>query len=622
MYFVFFALALVTSCAEPQELEHGAGCDGECDAGSLLQRKLPRQQTVTAGARAATNSNKSSFRNLLVFFDGTLLDVNHTCDFVEGRYCDSNIVDMWRQTTGVDDNQLTFYMNGAGIDNIGPVGDAATGQSANYRAKIAYRWLVSVYQPGDKIFAFGHSRGCISARILQGMIHRVGIAKKGDEDEALAASYKDSKTAKFKESGKAWPDSYMVHFLGLFESVLRTVSSALDIKSWHLTISPAVKTFAHAMALGEIRRIYEVNELIVPSTTKATQVWFAGQHGDLGGNIESNGIADISKAWMVDHAIASGMMMRKGWEANLIIDAQGETHTDREVHGADSTGWFFRNPGYCRQEAGFGDTPIKVHKSVRDRMGTFGGLNGLVPGWNPPQWCCSNFTWVNNIEWVSNSAYDAVAQSPPSSKPQWVRVVLGKLENAKTRRSTPKWYARVQQWHSSKALAELTNYKWGDRTYSSSKHYPSNAGEPTNTFCPSDPTSGSCDFSSAILALMPADASSVDEFLIEVWEENVKDDLVGRFVLRYDDPSAVEMLPRDIDGPDGNAVFWAKLDIYRDDNSVKAVLGNTEKPAQCTWLLDTMLHKTEYHMCNRLFTSVNKKRTCESYIKDLTCNEC
>merc|ERR1719491_399350 len=107
------------------------------------------------------------------------------------------------------------------------------------------------------------------------------------------------------------------------------------------------------------------------------------------------------------------MILKEGWEADLTINAQADVRSDRAVSGIDSTGWAFRDPGHCRQEAGFGDTPIKIHKSVKDRM-------ELVPGWVAPQWCCSNYDFVNNIEWVSNKAYDAVVQSPKSSHPQWV----------------------------------------------------------------------------------------------------------------------------------------------------------------------------------------------------------
>ncbi|KAG2357751.1 hypothetical protein BDR07DRAFT_1419450 [Suillus spraguei] len=39
----------------------------------------------------------------------------------------------------------------------------------------AYRWLSDTYQPGDKIFLFGFSRGAYQVRALAGMIHEVSI---------------------------------------------------------------------------------------------------------------------------------------------------------------------------------------------------------------------------------------------------------------------------------------------------------------------------------------------------------------------------------------------------------------------------------------------------------------
>jgi len=633
MWSVFCAALLVGTLARSHDLEHSANCDADCDAGSLLQRgkvtdKSESPNTLNLELAGAADSNKRSSRNLLVFFDGTGCSLEKLCDFREG-YCESHIAKMYRQTKSVDNSQLAYYMTGVGTDDTGAPLDSATGESSNTRAKEVYSWIAGVYQPGDKIFAFGHSRGCISARILQGMIHRVGIAKKGYDKEAIEASYRDSNTEKFNAANKSYPGSNTVHFLGLFESVLRTLSDALPKEMWHMAISPAVQTFAHAMALGEWRKRYEVSELIVPETTHATQVWFAGQHADLGGGRESDGINNISKAWMVDQAIASGMRMPSGWEASLNLNAQGDLRADRPVHGIDGVGWAFRNPYYCRQEAGFGDAPIKVHQSVKDRMGTPGKLDGLVPGWVPPQMCCSDYEFLNNVEWVSNDAYDKAVQSPVGSFPQWAKVVLGRLENAKTRRSQPKFYARVQEWHSSKPLTPLTDRKWGDRTYDAEKDkYPQKEGVPTEFYCPSTPTlvgsdRGSCDFTGTLYPMLPADAASVDEFLIEVWEENLHDDLVGRFVLKYDDPSVTEMMPRDIDDPDGasNAVFWAKLDLYTDDDKVKEHLNpsdpspvSTTAHAQCIHFFDLLLKKSESEMCKPVINS------CSAFIDDLTAN--
>jgi len=318
--------------------------------------------------------------------------------------------------------------------------------------------------------------------------------------------------------------------------------------------------------------------------------------------------------------------MPSGWEANLNLNAQGDLHSDQPVHGIDGIGHAFRNPYYCRQEAGFGDAPIKVHQSVRDRMGTPGQLGGSVPGWVPPQMCCSNYGFLNNIEWVSNDAYDKAVQSPIGSFPQWAKVVLGKLENAKINGSQPKFYARVQEWHSSKPLTPLTDRQWDDRTYTDSDTYPQIQGTPMNIVCPSTPTlvgsdRGSCDFNGTFYPVLPADTASVDEFLIEVWEESTHDDLVGRFVLRYDDPSVTEVLPRDIDDPDGdgNAVFWAKLDLYTDDHAVKEhLIPSDPSPllnttfTQCIHFFDLLLNKSESELCKPVVTN------CEEFINYLT----
>ena len=45
----------------------------------------------------------------------------------------------------------------------------------------AYRFLMQTYQPGDRVFVFGFSRGAYTARALCGLLEMCGLLRRGSE---------------------------------------------------------------------------------------------------------------------------------------------------------------------------------------------------------------------------------------------------------------------------------------------------------------------------------------------------------------------------------------------------------------------------------------------------------
>ncbi|KAJ8486861.1 hypothetical protein ONZ45_g14526 [Pleurotus djamor] len=52
----------------------------------------------------------------------------------------------------------------------------------------AYKWLSENYKPGNRIFLFGFSRGAYQVRMIAGMIEKVGLLHKGNENQIPFAS--------------------------------------------------------------------------------------------------------------------------------------------------------------------------------------------------------------------------------------------------------------------------------------------------------------------------------------------------------------------------------------------------------------------------------------------------
>lgn len=47
----------------------------------------------------------------------------------------------------------------------------------------AYAFLIEYYRTGDKVYIFGFSRGAWIARILAGMVHKVGLLPPGNHNQ-------------------------------------------------------------------------------------------------------------------------------------------------------------------------------------------------------------------------------------------------------------------------------------------------------------------------------------------------------------------------------------------------------------------------------------------------------
>jgi len=128
-------------------------------------------------------------KNILVFSDGTGQAGGLTPD--ENR---SNIYKMFRATRcGPDTNidageQIAFYDAGLGSQPphgaffitralrwLHNVASQATGLGITTNIIDCYAWIVRVYEPGDRIYLFGFSRGAYTVRCLAAVLSLCGV---------------------------------------------------------------------------------------------------------------------------------------------------------------------------------------------------------------------------------------------------------------------------------------------------------------------------------------------------------------------------------------------------------------------------------------------------------------
>ena len=112
------------------------------------------------------------------------------------------------------DAQVALYDDGVGTESFLPLkllgGAFGFGLAKNVRN--LYMGLVRIYDPGDRIFLFGFSRGAFTVRTLAGMIARCGVLDR----EKLPTT--DDLRATVKQAYRTYRRSYRTWLENLFHS--------------------------------------------------------------------------------------------------------------------------------------------------------------------------------------------------------------------------------------------------------------------------------------------------------------------------------------------------------------------------------------------------------------------
>lgn len=257
-------------------------------------------------------------RNLVLCFDGT-----------DNKYGanNTNVVRLYSMIDRSRPNQTAYYQ--PGIGTMTPIGmyarvkrkiarvvDLAMANLLDDHVEGGYRFLMRNYQPGDRIFLFGFSRGAYTARVLAGMIHKVGLLSQGNEElipfawNLYAKGPTDQISAGFSAT---FSSKAPIYFLGLWDTV-SSVSWA-----WHPRVyaythdNPSVQFVRHAISLDERRQRFAQNTWTDKrhSGQDVKEVWFAGVHSDIGGGYPSaeSGLAKITLQWMVEQLRPTGLQL-------------------------------------------------------------------------------------------------------------------------------------------------------------------------------------------------------------------------------------------------------------------------------------------------------------------------
>ena len=212
----------------------------------------------------------------------------------------------------------------------------------------AYSFLMNEYEPGDKLFVFGFSRGAYTARALCGMIYKFGLISKGNEGLVAYAArmYRyapkdETIAAKFKQ---IFSRSCPTYFLGLWDTVSSIGWITDPVHLPYTRTNPELKIARHAISIDERRCFYRQN-LLAPwrqaqPPQDIQQVWFAGVHSDVGGSYEEPPtglrLPRISLRWMLEEAVAAGLLVDDARVKTVLGNGQNALQLEHEIEPHNS----------------------------------------------------------------------------------------------------------------------------------------------------------------------------------------------------------------------------------------------------------------------------------------------
>ncbi|HEY6349060.1 MAG TPA: DUF2235 domain-containing protein [Candidatus Angelobacter sp.] len=293
-------------------------------------------------------------KNIVICCDGTGNEFG-------GR--NSNVIKLY-QTLKCDATQIAYYHPGVGtmgsrsaLSSIGKGWTRVIGLAFGYgisdNIADAYQFLMRNYEPGDKVYIFGFSRGAFTARALCGMLFSVGLLTPGNEglvpyairlmkrvvkessanpvepgqNFPLADDFKKTFSRPSCDACVGWcPHQCRPYFVGLWDTVSSVgwVYNAVRFPFTNANSNPHYYLVRHAMSIDERRSFFRQNsfrEAFDGRKQDIQEVWFAGVHSDVGGSYPEpqSQLSKISLRWMLDEA--ENAKLPDGAGAKLQIDA-------------------------------------------------------------------------------------------------------------------------------------------------------------------------------------------------------------------------------------------------------------------------------------------------------------
>ncbi len=279
-------------------------------------------------------------RNVAFFADGTWEDPTGKSD-------------VWQlyQAAQTGGTQCTTYDTGLGADCswIARWFGGAFGAGLFQKIKDGYAAVARAWEPDDRVFLVGYSRGAFTARSLGGMIAACGLPTRNQADpkcvdmafEAYRNTLLRPMLLNALDEDYAMDRETGIEMIGVWDTVgslgIPALIGHIDAVQYGFldtSLSPKVRMAAQALAIDERRMQFPPtlwSSTAVPGQT-LEQVWFAGTHGDVGGGYgpQANGasLEHITLRWMAGHAREHGLELKPEMipMTDTALDALADEH--------------------------------------------------------------------------------------------------------------------------------------------------------------------------------------------------------------------------------------------------------------------------------------------------------
>lgn len=286
-------------------------------------------------ARAEAETARTA-RNIVVLLDGTLSSLE------PGHETNIGLIFKLLSEVARPDRPEIFYEEGIQWGDWRGVIDVVVGKGINRQIRRAYGFVAQNYQPGDRIFLIGYSRGAYAVRSLAGAIDRIGLLRPRFAKEAMVLQmyrdYRGESRARHAEvfSRKFCDPEARIEMVGVFDTV-KALGLRLPLL-WRITearhrfhshhLGHRVRHGYQALALNETREVFAPILWECPEGWRGhvEQVWFRGNHADIGGQLAgfeaARPLSNIPLVWMLEKMEACGMVLPEGWRARFPRDAE------------------------------------------------------------------------------------------------------------------------------------------------------------------------------------------------------------------------------------------------------------------------------------------------------------
>lgn len=280
------------------------------------------------------NATRTRPRNHVFIVDGTLSSLRPGCETNAG------LTYKLLADGGRNARQSVSYNRGVHGRGFDGWFRAATGEGINSAILQGYAALASRYQPGDRIFLFGYSRGAYAVRSLAGMIGQIGLLRRRHAlERRVLRAFQYYMAETISPAARAFTHRYCrrdvpieaicvwdtVKALGLPYPILsRFHPMATEFHDHEL--GHHVRAGFHALALDETRTAYSPEKWRRAPNWNGVleQLWFPGSHADVGGMVESRPaarpLANIPLVWMLSRAESRGLALPEGWRERFPTD--------------------------------------------------------------------------------------------------------------------------------------------------------------------------------------------------------------------------------------------------------------------------------------------------------------